>query len=128
MKTGTIGWIDLTVDDADGIRDFYCSVTGWTAESVEMEGYQDHCVSPPGGEGPVAGICHKQGGNAGFPPGWMIYITVEHLDRSVERCLALGGELVVLPKAMGRDRYCVIKDPSGSCCALYQKAGGTEDR
>lgn len=122
MRIGSIGWIDLTVDNAGEIRDFYRSITGWTAENVEMDGYQDYCMSPPGGDGPVAGICHAKGGNAGFPPGWLIYITVEDLDQSLARCLELDGEVVVPPKAMGKDRYCVIRDPSGSCSALYQKA------
>jgi predicted enzyme related to lactoylglutathione lyase len=121
MKIGTIGWIDLTVENAGEIRDFYHSVTGWAAEDVNMEGYQDYCMSPPEGDGPVAGICHKQGGNTGFPPGWLIYITVEDLAQSVARCTELGGAVVVPPKAMGVDRYCVIRDPSGACCALYQK-------
>ena len=29
--TGKIGWIDMTVDNADGIRDFYKAVVGSTA-------------------------------------------------------------------------------------------------
>ena len=28
-QVGTIGWIAMTVDDADGIRDFYNTVVGW---------------------------------------------------------------------------------------------------
>jgi predicted enzyme related to lactoylglutathione lyase len=28
-KLGNIGWIDLTVPDAEAIRDFYRHVTGW---------------------------------------------------------------------------------------------------
>ena len=122
MKIGSIGWIDLAVENAGEVRDFYRAVTGWAAEDVKMDGYQDYCMSPPDGDGPVAGICHREGGNATFPPGWLIYITVEDLDQSVARCLELGGELVVPPKGMGRDLYCVIRDPSGSCSALYQKA------
>jgi len=128
MKIGSIGWIDLTVEDAGEIRDFYRRVTGWTAGDVAMDGYEDYCMSPPDGDGPVAGICHRRGGNAEFPPGWLIYITVENLDRSIERCLELGGEVVVEPKAMGDDRYGVIRDPSGACCALYQKGGANEGR
>ena len=83
-------------------------------------------MSPPEGGGPVAGICHQRGGNAGFPPGWLIYITVEDLGRSIDRCIQLGGEVVVQPKAMGEDLYCVIRDPSGACCALYHKGGADE--
>jgi predicted enzyme related to lactoylglutathione lyase len=29
---GKIGWLDLTVDDADAVRDFYREVVGWKAE------------------------------------------------------------------------------------------------
>jgi predicted enzyme related to lactoylglutathione lyase len=123
MNIGTIGWIDLTVENAGEIRDFYRSVAGWSVEEVQMDGYQDYCMSPPGGEGPVAGICHARGGNSGLPPGWLIYITVEDLEQSVARCLSLGGEVRVQPKSAGDDRYCVIRDPSGACCALYQKGG-----
>jgi predicted enzyme related to lactoylglutathione lyase len=43
-KAGSIAWIDLTVPDAERVRDFYCQVTGWQSESVDMKGYQDFCV------------------------------------------------------------------------------------
>ncbi len=29
---GKIGWIDMTVDDATGLRDFYQKVIGWNVE------------------------------------------------------------------------------------------------
>ena len=29
---GTIGWKDLTVENAERVRDFYMGVAGWTAE------------------------------------------------------------------------------------------------
>jgi diazepam-binding inhibitor (GABA receptor modulating acyl-CoA-binding protein) len=45
---GQIGWIDLTVPDAPALRDFYQGVTGWTPSPVEMGGYQDFCMHPPG--------------------------------------------------------------------------------
>jgi predicted enzyme related to lactoylglutathione lyase len=35
-KPGTITWQDLTVGDAEAIRDFYAAVVGWTPESVKM--------------------------------------------------------------------------------------------
>lgn len=33
---GSIGWIDLTVDDAPRVRDFYAAVVGWKPEPVPM--------------------------------------------------------------------------------------------
>lgn len=35
MRPGTIGWVDLTVADAESTRDFYRDVVGWeTAGAV----------------------------------------------------------------------------------------------
>jgi predicted enzyme related to lactoylglutathione lyase len=118
--TGQIGWADLTVPDAESVRDFYQHVTGWSASPVDMGGYQDYCMVPPGSEAPVSGICHARGGNAGLPPVWLIYITVPDLDESVRRCLERGGKLVLPPKSMGQARYCVIQDPAGAAAGLYE--------
>lgn len=32
LQIGKIGWIDITVDDADGLRDFDKSVVGWETD------------------------------------------------------------------------------------------------
>lgn len=34
---GSLGWTDLTVPDAERIRDFYQAVVGWRAEPVDMD-------------------------------------------------------------------------------------------
>src|SRR5262249_7780617 len=65
---GRIGWIHLTVSDAETLRDFYQSVTGWTPAPVDMGGYSDFCMYPPGEAQPVAGICHARGLNSNLPP------------------------------------------------------------
>lgn len=120
---GTMAWIDLTVDDAEGIRDFYRDVVGWQPAPVEMGGYSDFTMNIPGTEDPTAGICHKRGTNAGLPSCWMVYITVADIEQSVARCRELGGEILVGPKAMGRHgRYCVIRDPAGAAAALIEPA------
>lgn len=116
---GTIGWHDLTVSDAIGIRDFYARVTGWSPSPVAMGDYEDFAMGPPGGDA-VAGVCHARGGNAGLPALWLMYVIVADLDASLDACRSLGGEIVAGPKSMGTARYCVIRDPAGAVCALYQ--------
>jgi len=118
---GTIGWIDLTVPDAERVRDFYQSVAGWTSSPVQMSGYEDYCMVPPGQEQPAAGICHARGDNAGQPPLWMIYITVDDLDAALRQCEALGGKRRVEVRNVGDSgRFCVIEDPAGAVCGLYE--------
>ena len=43
---GTIAWIDLTVPDAETVRDFYEQVTGWRSEPVDMGEYSDYNMLP----------------------------------------------------------------------------------
>lgn len=120
-KIGSIAWTDLTIPDAERLREFYSQVVGWKSSPVSMGDYSDFSMLAPDGDQPVAGVCHARGGNADQPAQWMIYILVANLDVSIESCRELGGKVVVGPKTMGADRYCVIQDPAGAVCALYQK-------
>ena len=124
MRTGTIMWHDLTVPDAENVRDFYQAVAGWRAEAVDMGGYSDYTMYPGGaaeGSAPSGGICHAHGSNSGLPPQWLIYIIVESIAASIEKCVALGGSVVDGPREMGTDLFAVIKDPAGACVALYEQ-------
>ena len=110
LMPGQIGWIDRTVPDADGVRDFY------------REGdTQDCCMNAANGQS-VAGICHALGDNAGLEPVWTIYIVVADLDAALEPCQApRGGKLLGTPKTAGDgSRFCPIQDPAGAIAALYE--------
>lgn len=118
---GGISWVDLTVENASATRDFYREVVGWTTTDVEMGGYNDYCMNEPTTGKTVAGICHARGQNAELPAAWLIYITVEDLDKSVAKCVELGGEVISPQRNYGgQGRYCVIRDPAGAVAALYE--------
>jgi len=118
--TGSVAWVDLTVTDAERIRDFYEAVVGWKHEDVSMGEYADYGMIPSEGSQPVAGVCHARGVNIDLPAQWLIYITVPDVDAAAAKCLAMGGQVIVGPKQMGPGgRYCVIQDPSGAVAALY---------
>lgn len=117
---GRIGWIDMTVEDAPRVRDFYKAVVGWQTDDVDMGGYSDYVMQMPGaGEG-VAGICHARGSNADLPSGWLIYIVVADVEESAAVCSERGGKVIVEPRGLAGGRFCVIEDPAGSIAALYQ--------
>ncbi len=46
-KVGTVAWIDLTVDDAGSVKDFYRQVVGWKTEDVDMGDYCDFNMNLP---------------------------------------------------------------------------------
>lgn len=120
-EIGSITWIDLTVENADQIREFYKDVVGWKPVAVEMDGYSDYNMTLPGTNEPKAGVCHARGENAALPAQWLMYVTVANLDESMEICRTKGGKIIMEPKTMGgHGRYCVIQDPAGAVAALFQ--------
>ncbi len=122
-EVGSVGWMDLTVEDAPRLRDFYSQVTGWKVESLSMGDYDDYVMAAPGSGDGKAGVCHARGGNAGLPAQWLIYIVVADLDASMASCKELGGKIIAGPKKMGdSSRYCVIEDPAGAVAALFQSS------
>lgn len=120
-EVGSIGWVDLTVADAERMRDFYAAVVGWRSSNVKMGDYSDFAMTTPGSGRGVAGICHARGVNAALPAQWLIYITVVNLERSMEKCRRLGGKVMCPPRQVGSyGRMCVIRDPAGAVAALME--------
>ena len=119
---GRIAWLDLTVPDASGTRDFYHQVVGWSVEEVTMsdggERYADYNMLAGSGT-PAAGVCHARGANADLPPVWMIYLPVGDLAESLRRVEEEGGS--VLKTMQGKDGqpvYAAVRDPVGVYLAL----------
>ena len=127
LISGQVTWNDLTVPDAESVRQFYESVVGWTSSPVAMGDYSDYSMMDAAGN-VVAGVCHAKGENANIPPTWLMYVTVQDLDGCVARCHASGGEVLDGPRAAGGAQIAVIKDPAGAVLALYEpKPSSTED-
>ena len=120
---GTVGWFDLTVDDASTLRDFYSDVVGWKAAPLSMGDYEDYVMSTQDGT-PVSGVCHARGSNAGLPAHWLMYVNVPDIEASRNACTQRGGSLLTPVKHMaGHGSYCVIRDPAGAVLALFQPEG-----
>lgn len=122
ITTGAIVSADLTVLQTEQIRDFYKAVIGWETQDMpledEGEAYADYIMKDADGKW-VGGVCHKRGMNADLPPQWIVYIQVEDIGASVEKCLAHGGSVVKEMKGEdGTWYYALISDPSGAILGL----------
>lgn len=116
---GSIVWLDIAVEDATTVRDFYRAVVGWGSTDVEMGGYSDFLMLPPGSADGVAGVCHARGPNAKLPPQWLAYIVVSDVEASMVACRKHGGEVIAGPSnAGGGARSCAVRDPAGAVLAL----------
>lgn len=111
-----VAWIDLTITNADEVRDFYAELLGLRPEPVDMRGYHDYSMFNPATGNPLLGICHKQGSNAMLPPQWIVYFTVPNLEKSITKSVALGADILDGP----RSGFCVLRNPGGAVTALYQ--------
>lgn len=118
---GSVTWRDLTVDNAEEIKDFYQQVIGWTATPHDMGDYNDFDIHAPETGEVVAGICHARGENANIPPAWLMYIVVADVEVSARMCVELGGQVVDGPRPMGDHLFCVICDPAGAVAALFSQ-------
>ena len=118
-QIGTIISADLTIDQADDVRDFYEQVIGWEHMDIEMGGYSDYLMQTKEGL-PVAGVCHQAGPNAGLPTVWMVYFQVEDLNKSLQAVRRLGGKVLREPAGTSCGSFAVIEYPVGAICALSQ--------
>ena len=41
---GRVEWLDLTVNDASRVKNFYSSVVGWKSSDVDMGSYSDYSI------------------------------------------------------------------------------------
>ena len=121
-QVGSILWTDLTVPDAVAVSGFYAAVVGWKSVGVDMGGYEDFCMMPPGAKKPAAGICHARGENRDLPAQWMVYLTVANLRASLKKCTAKGGAVVGAVRTMGGAKMAVIRDPAGAVAMLFEPA------
>jgi len=127
-RTGLIKWADLTVDNAEEVRDFYSAVVGWDAVGLDVGDHQDYVMKHPETGDVAAGICHQLGEIQGLPQQWLVYVTVEDLDDSIAACNEHGGEIAFGPRdseTMGR--WCVVRDPAGAVMALTELTPGEDN-
>ena len=117
-KIGVIEWRDLTVDNAEQVKDFYSKVVGWDTSALSMGDYDDYCVNLPGTDETIAGICHARGGNTKIPAQWLMYVRVASFEDSVKQCIDLGGTVIDGPRKQFGGDFCVIQDPAGAILAL----------
>ena len=103
---GRVAWRDLTVPNAEEIRDFYSAVVGWSWSPVDMDAYDDYNMTAPSGGEAVAGICHARGVNGKLPPQWLMYVAVEDVDESARRCREFGSRKLLACSTMRSVALC----------------------
>jgi hypothetical protein len=119
---GTFCWSDLTTTDQEAAEAFYSGLFGWQAVDVPVGEGAVYSMMQLDGRG-VAAISPQpqQQRDAGVPPLWNSYVSVESADAAVERAKELGGTAHAPAfDVMEAGRMAVIQDPQGAYLLLWE--------
>lgn len=113
---GDFGWVELWTTDLAGSLAFYVSL-GYTAGGLQIRGEEPYRVLKVADE-PQAGVVELERGDAGS--GWLPYVAVDDLAVTLERAVALGGQVVIEPDPVFAEGLAaVIVDPTGAALAVF---------
>jgi uncharacterized protein len=120
---GTFSWADLSTSDPEAAKAFYGGLFGWAADDMPAgEGVVYSMMSLDGKY--VAGLGPQPDGQreAGVPPLWNSYVTVESADASAALAADLGGTVHAGPfDVVDAGRMAVITDPQGAFFMIWEK-------
>jgi predicted enzyme related to lactoylglutathione lyase len=119
---GTFCWTDLTTTDQEAAKAFYGGLFGWEAEDMPVGDGVYYSMQRVDGKD-VAAISpqQQQQRDAGVPPLWNSYISVENADAVADRARELGATVHAPPfDVMEAGRMAVIQDPQGAHFLLWQ--------
>jgi predicted enzyme related to lactoylglutathione lyase len=119
---GTFCWTDLTTTDQPAAKAFYGGLFGWEAEDMPVgEGVFYSIMRADGKDVAAIAPQPEPQRDAGAPPVWNSYVSVESADAAVERAKELGGT-VHAPAfdVMEAGRMGVIQDPHGAYFMVWQ--------
>lgn len=118
-NSGEVCWTDLTVPDAQAVRDFYSKVMGWTTMAISMGEYDDYVMMQ--GDKAVGGVCHARGSNSGMPAQWIQYVAVDDVQACIAACNEAGGKVVHGPRMVDKREFAVIEDPAGAVMGVISR-------
>jgi uncharacterized protein len=119
---GTFSWADVSTTDQDAAKRFYTELFGWTYEDNRIEDGVYYSMAFIGDK-PVAAISlqQQQQREAGVPPSWNCYITVESADDTLARARELGATVHADAfDVMDAGRMGVVQDPQGAYFLVWE--------
>ena len=118
-KHGTVSWFELITESLDEAANFYCRLTGWSKEFLEV-GQSRHIVFTQRGEEKSGMMRPLRPENKGRSF-WLVYFSVDDCDEAARRCEELGGGVVDSPYEIeGVGRCAIVTDPSGGSFGIVE--------
>jgi predicted enzyme related to lactoylglutathione lyase len=122
---GTFSWADLSTPDPPAAKTFYCQLFGWEATDNPIgDGTVYTMMSIDGKDVVAVSPQPKRQREAGAPPAWSSYITVQSADDALARAEQLGAS-VHAPAfdVFDAGRMGVVQDPQGAFFPVWEPKG-----
>jgi predicted enzyme related to lactoylglutathione lyase len=121
-EPGQFCWADLATSDQQAAKSFYGAIFGWTAEDMPVgQGISYSMMRVRDKDVAAIAPQPEQQREAGAPPAWNSYVSVESADAAAERAGSLGATIVAQPfDVMEAGRMAVIQDPQGAFLMVWQ--------
>jgi len=121
-SNGTFCWPELSTTDSAGAKEFYKSIFGWDLHDDEVGPGQVYTMASKSGKN--VGAMYQQSPDQkaqGVPSHWLSYVSVDDVDKSLEKVQSLGGAAIMGPMdIMDIGRMAVLSDPTGAAFAMWQ--------
>ena len=121
-EPGTFCWADVTTNDQEGAKSFYGGLFGWEADDRPVGDDVYYSMMRLDGKD-VAAISPQPPGQreAGIPPLWNSYVSVDSADSAAEKAEELGGQVHAQPfDVMDAGRMAVLRDPQGAFFMVWE--------
>jgi predicted enzyme related to lactoylglutathione lyase len=118
---GTFSWTDLSTPDPAAAKRFYGGLFGWEADDRPVGEGVYSMMKLDGQDVAAIELQPQQQRDAGAPPAWNSYITVQSADDAVARARQLGAT-VHAPAfdVFDAGRMSVIRDPQGAFFLVWE--------
>lgn len=119
---GTFSWADLSTTDQDGAKRFYGELFGWDATDNPVgDGVVYSMMSIGGKDAAAISPQPQQQRDAGAPPAWNCYITVDRADDALAKAKELGATVHADAfDVMDVGRMGVVQDPQGAYFLVWE--------
>jgi predicted enzyme related to lactoylglutathione lyase len=123
-EEGAFSYSDLQTTDLDSATTFYTDLFGWKTDDVPMSEQPGEIYRQFTKNGKIVCAAANQRPEqvqAGAPPMWNVYFTVDDVDLKAKEAEAAGGTVHVPPfDVFDAGRMTVISDPAGAYFCLWQ--------
>lgn len=112
---GAMGWCELSTNDTEKAKGFYCELFDWTAKEDADGQYTEFQV----GGSSIGGMATLPPEQGKAPSNWLPYVAVDDCDACAAKVTELGGRTLVPPTDVPKvGRFSVFADPTGACLAF----------